>query len=117
MSPELLISVLLLEMPGGVTGLVHISEIAEVYVKMFVIFENPPGDKVNVKVISMNPKGKVGLSIRQASPSARSKPKKFQISFEDKLARFLKESEERQQVLRRITGSSGVAAARAERMD
>jgi S1 RNA binding domain protein len=93
-----------IELPGGVTGLVHISEIAEVYVKDVRDFLKI-GDKVNVKVISIDPKGKVGLSIKQANPSARSKSKKFQVSFEDKLARFMKESEERQQVLKRSTES------------
>lgn len=93
-----------IELPGGETGLVHISEIAEVYVKDVNDFlkEN---DKVTVKVISVDPKGKIGLSIKQATPASRSSKKKFQASFEEKLAKFLKESEERQQFLRRSTDS------------
>lgn len=93
-----------IELPGGVTGLVHISEIAEVYVKDVHDFLKV-GDKVNIKVISVDPKGKIGLSIKQASPSTRSKPKRFQVSFEDRLAKFMKESEERQQVLKKSTDS------------
>lgn len=93
-----------IELPGGETGLVHISEIAEVYVKDVHDFLKT-NDKVTVKVISVDPKGKIGLSIKQANPSARSHKKKFQTSFEDKLAKFLKESEERQQVLKRSTES------------
>lgn len=89
-----------IELPGGVTGLVHISEIAEVYVKDVRDFLKS-GDKVNVKVISIDPRGKIGLSVKQANPSTRPKPKKFQVSFEDKLAKFMKESEERQQVLKK----------------
>lgn len=90
-----------IELPGGETGLVHISEIAEVYVKDVNDFLKP-SDKVIVKVISVDRKGKVGLSIKQANPSVnRVQKKRIQASFEDKLARFLKESEERQQVLKR----------------
>ncbi|MHB8158250.1 MAG: S1 RNA-binding domain-containing protein [Desulfocucumaceae bacterium] len=95
-----------IQLPGGETGLVHISEIAEVYVKDINEFLRP-NDKVNVKVISVDPKGKIGLSIKQAKPvqvvpkiPPRRKP---QASFEDRLARFMKESEERLQTLRRST--------------
>jgi len=93
-----------IELPGGETGLVHISEIAEVYVKDVNDFLKA-SDKVTVKVISVDPKGKIGLSIKQANPSVRPVKKKFQPSFEDRLAKFLKESEERQQVLKRNTES------------
>lgn len=92
-----------IELPGGETGLVHISEIAEVYVKDVHDFLKT-NDKVTVKVISVDPKGKIGLSIKQANPSSsRAHKKKFQPSFEDKLTKFLKESEERLQVLKRST--------------
>lgn len=93
-----------IELPGGETGLVHISEIAEVYVKDVHDFLKT-NDKVSVKVISVDPKGKIGLSIKQANPSARSQKKRFQPSFEDRLAKFLKESEERLQVLKSSTES------------
>lgn len=91
-----------IELPGSATGLVHISEIAEVYVKDVHDFLKV-GDKVMVKVISVDPKGKIGLSIKQASPSTRAPKKKFQTSFEDRLAKFMKDSEERLQVLKRST--------------
>ncbi|NLW23692.1 MAG: S1 RNA-binding domain-containing protein [Clostridia bacterium] len=76
-----------IELPGGVTGLVHISEVADTYVKDVNDFlkEN---DKVKVKVINIDEKGKIGLSIRQAKP-------KPDISFEEKLSKFLKDSDER----------------------
>lgn len=93
-----------IELPGGETGLVHISEIAEVYVKDVNDFLKA-NDKVIVKVISVDLKGKIGLSIKQAVSAPRSSKKKFQASFEDKLAKFLKESEEQQQFLRRSTES------------
>lgn len=91
-----------IELPGGATGLVHISEIAEVYVKDVNDFLNI-GDKTMVKVISVDPKGKIGLSIKQAVPSTRSSKARPQISFEDKLAKFMKDSEERLQVLKKGT--------------
>ena len=93
-----------IELPGGETGLVHISEIAEVYVKDVHDFLKT-NDKVTVKVISVDPKGKIGLSIKQANPSVRTHKKKFQPSFEDKLAKFLKDSEKRLTVLKRSTDS------------
>jgi len=75
------------ELPGGVTGLVHISEVADSYVKDVNDFLKEQ-DKVRVKVINIDTNGKIGLSIRQA----KVKP---DISFEEKLNRFLKDSDER----------------------
>lgn len=95
------------ELPGGQTGLVHISEVAEVYVKDINEFLKV-NDKVKVKVISVDPKGKIGLSIKQASPSAnrpQNRKPRFQPSFEDKLAKFMKESDERLLDLKRNTDS------------
>jgi len=93
------------ELPGGETGLVHISEIAEVYVRDINDFLKT-NDRVTVKVISIDERGKIGLSIKQAKPVARLMTKKRSSdSFEEKLARFLKESEERQQSLRRSADS------------
>lgn len=97
------------ELPGGQTGLVHISEVAEVYVKDINEFLKV-NDKVKVKIIAVDPKGKIGLSLKQANPSTAApsrgarKPK-FQPSFEDKLARFLKDSDERLSDLKRQTDS------------
>ncbi len=94
------------QLPGGETGLVHISEIAEVYVRDIKDFLKP-SDRVLVKVISVDPKGKIGLSIKQAKPAPVEQKvpprKKPQGSFEDRLARFMKDSEERLQTLRRST--------------
>ncbi len=88
------------QLPSGETGLVHISEIAEEYVKDINDFLKQ-NDKVRVKVISVDAKGKIGLSIKQAmQPSQR---RKSEISFEEKLSRFLKDSDERLQSLRRYT--------------
>ncbi|ABO48672.1 RNA binding S1 domain protein [Desulforamulus reducens MI-1] len=94
------------ELPGGQTGLVHISEVAEVYVKDINEFLKV-NDKVKVRIISVDPKGKIGLSIKQANPSANrgNRKPKFQPSFEDKLAKFMKESDERLSDLKRQTDS------------
>lgn len=91
------------ELPDGKTGLVHISEIAEEYVKDINDFLKV-NDMVKVKVISVDPKGKIGLSIKQIIERRR-KPVRPQVSFEEKLSRFLKDSDEQLQSLRRNTES------------
>lgn len=57
------------ELPGGKTGMVHISEIAATYVKEIRDFlqEN---QVVSVKVIAITPEGKVNLSIKRAMEQA-----------------------------------------------
>ncbi len=98
------------ELPGGVTGLVHISEVADAYVKDVKDYLKEQ-DKIKVKVINIDPKGKIGLSIKQANPNAnapgrdrrKEKPRASQISFEDKLAKFMKDSDERLQEYKRST--------------
>lgn len=92
-------------LPGGQTGLVHISEVADAYVRDVKDYlkEN---DRVKVKIISLDKSGKIGLSIRQVTnegPRRRGHRDGRNLSFEDKLARFLKESDERQSDLRRST--------------
>ena len=57
-------------LPDGKTGLVHISEIADAYVKDINDYVKK-NDTVKVKVLSVDPSGKIGLSIKQASPTYR----------------------------------------------
>jgi S1 RNA binding domain protein len=96
---------------SGKTGLVHISEISDTYVKDIRnhLKEN---EKVKVKVIGIDGDGKISLSIRQASPSKKTvRPVEFDrdhdrkkvqsLSFEERLAKFLKDSEERAQDLKK----------------
>ncbi len=93
-----------IELPTGQTGLVHISEVADEYVKDVNQFLKT-NDLVKVKVLNLD-KGKIGLSIRQAQPSPQSERGNKQNagkSFEDKLAKFMKDSDERQSDLRRNT--------------
>lgn len=95
-----------IQLDGGVTGLVHISEVADAYVKDIKDYlqEN---QVVKVKVINVA-NGKVGLSIKQVNtegvrdPRANRRPSgRPPRSFEDKLSRFLKDSDERLASLRR----------------
>lgn len=88
------------ELPGNVTGLVHISEVADAYVKDVKDYLKEQ-DKIKVKVINIDPKGKIGLSIKQVNPDytprgqrRENRPRVNQVSFEDKLAKFMKESDE-----------------------
>jgi S1 RNA binding domain protein len=100
------------ELPGGTTGLVHISEIADEYVKDINDFFKK-SDKVKVKVLTVENNGKIGLSIRKASenykPAGKNDRAKSaavnKASFEDKMNRFLKESDERLLDLKRNTES------------
>lgn len=94
------------ELEEGVTGLVHISEVDHAYVKDINDFLKV-NDVVTVKVLKVEPNGKIALSIRQAQDDTRERGsrKKNDRGFEDKLSRFLKDSEERLSTLRRSTES------------
>ena len=91
----------------GKTGLVHISEVADSFVKDIREHLNEQ-DKVKVKVISIDDNGKISLSIKQANVQKKSvkpaeiewnqeKKKTTPANFEDIMSKFLKDSEERQQ--------------------
>lgn len=80
-----------IELSSGETGLVHISEVADTYVKDVNDFLKDK-ETVRVKVINVDDKGKIGLSIRQA----KEKPRQSVASFEDRLSRFMKDSDEKQ---------------------
>ncbi len=95
------------ELPDGITGLVHISEVDEEYVKDIHLFLKV-NDAVMVKIINVDKDGKIGLSIRQAKNKPAPDPEKKKANdraFEDQLSRFLKDSEERLTTLRRSTDS------------
>lgn len=55
------------ELPGGKTGMVHISEVAATYVKEIRDFiqEN---QSVRVKILAVTPEGRINLSIKKALP-------------------------------------------------
>lgn len=112
------------ELPGGVTGLVHISEVADTYVKDVKDYLKEK-EKIKVKVINIDANGKIGLSIKQANETSEASSNNFprervrssrfnnagrpgsgrmnSESFEDKLAKFLKESDEKQLEFRKST--------------
>lgn len=126
------------ELPEKKVGLVHISEVADVYVKDVHDFLEV-GQKVKVKVLSVDERGKIGLSIKALqkaeyaegenqrpgfhrnshfhSSSNAAEPRSggfhrggfrgrtTNASFEDKLAKFMKDSDERLTDLRRKTDS------------
>ena len=91
------------ELSDGKSGLVHISEIADTYVKDVRDYIKEQ-DRVKVKVLGYNDKGKLDLSVKQAlDPSERQARVRAKASFDEKLAKFLKESEERLLDLKRNT--------------
>ncbi|MEH7491721.1 S1 domain-containing RNA-binding protein [Neobacillus niacini] len=114
------------ELPGGSTGLVHISEVADNYVKD-INDHLKVGDQVEVKVINVEKDGKIGLSIKKAidKPEAPQRSRSYSNShsqrprqnrsndrnapkvetFESKMAKFLKDSEDRLTSLKRHTES------------
>ncbi|NLY88464.1 MAG: S1 RNA-binding domain-containing protein [Firmicutes bacterium] len=85
------------ELAPGTTGLVHISEVADVYVKDINEFLKM-NESVRVKILSIKD-GKIGLSIRQAQTGSTGRQSRQ--SFEDKLSKFLRDSDERQAALRK----------------
>jgi S1 RNA binding domain protein len=122
------------EIAPGVTGLVHISEVAESYVRD-VNEHLKIDDVVTVKVLNMDPNGKIGLSIKKAidRPIVSGRPSDGRrervggggprgapprgggqrMSFEDKMSRFLKDSEERMISIKKNTeGKRGGRGAR-----
>ena len=106
------------ELPEKKVGLVHISEVANEYVKDVHDFLKV-GEKVSVKVLSVDDTGKVGLSIKQSQENEGKKELRrragMPASFEDQLSRFLKDSEARLSDLKRNTESKrgGRGARRA----
>ncbi|GAB3054640.1 S1 domain-containing RNA-binding protein [Virgibacillus ainsalahensis] len=95
------------ELEAGKTGLVHISEVADNYVKD-INDHLTVGDTVTVKVINVEKDGKIGLSIKKA----KDRPKRPQRdsrerteTFESKMNRFLKDSEDRLASLKKHTES------------
>ncbi len=116
------------KLDNGATGMVHISEVAAEYVSD--INEHlSEGDKVKVKVIEINEKGKISLSIKKALPQVeKPKPAKPRnqskssnkgwkgapqedtsapMSFEDMMAKFKTQSEDKFSDLNRNASKRG----------
>lgn len=93
------------KLENGEEGLVHISEVANQYVTEIGEFV-ALGDKVKVKVLKKNVKGKLELSIKQAEDKEDEKglflhKRSRDEGFEDKLTLFMKKAEEKQIDIRR----------------
>lgn len=115
------------DIDGGGTGMVHISEIANTYVSEIRdhLTEN---QEVKVKVIGINEAGKVSLSIKKATdaPTAPNRPRRqdnggnqnrskpniwepkkqtppSEMTFEDMMSKFKQSSEERMCDIKRST--------------
>ena len=105
-------------LPEGKSGLVHISEVANSYVTDVHDFLQV-GQSVKVRVMNVSPDGKINLSVKRAeeaagrAPAAPAKPRSDSgrtqtpppqdavappsenADFEDRLRRFMKESDSR----------------------
>ena len=113
-------------LPGGKSGLVHISEISNTFV-IYVHDHLNVGQMVKVKVLEINEQGKINLSIKRAlaeekkepereaapPPAAPSKPVMTEagvvapptgdLSFEEKLKKFMQASDSKNADKRRNT--------------
>jgi len=104
------------QLPEGKVGLIHISEVSNVFVKDVHDFLKDK-QQVTVKVVSIDEKGKIGLSLKALMPALTEPPKRpmerrpmaarpqAPMNFEDKLSKFLKESDDRLLDLKRNTES------------
>ena len=114
-------------LPDGKSGMVHISEVSNTFVKDIkdVLKE---GQEVKVKVVGISPEGKISLSIKKADETPRepaTRPKRNDrrrgggnvwqgqpkqqndsaMSFEDMMAKFKQVSDEKMTDLKRSTDS------------
>lgn len=93
------------ELPGGKTGMVHISEVASTFVKEIrdYVKEN---QVIKVKIIGVNGEGKISLSMKRAeAPGERrpARPDRYEwaprrnenLSFEEMMNKFKQSSDEK----------------------
>ncbi len=116
-----------IKLENGASGMVHISEVSNEYVSE-ISDHLSEGDKVKVKVIEINEKGKISLSIKKALPPVEKpkpqRPKKENnsnrgwkgnpqqdasapMSFEDMMAKFKAQSEDKMSDLKRSSDKRG----------
>ena len=99
------------QLENGKTGLVHISEVALSYVKDIHEHLNE-NDTVRVKILSIDDNGKISLSIKKALEEEKKKGSGIpaqvtfgsvgdDMSFEDKMKRFMQDSEEKMFAIKR----------------
>ncbi len=110
------------ELPGGKTGMVHISEVAPTFVKEIRDFVTE-NQMVKVKVMSISEDGKVSLSMKKAIPPAPrsnvgaprvSRPGNYEwqgsrrneaTNFEDMMSKFKQTSDEKMSDLKKCVES------------
>ncbi len=121
---------------GEITGMVHISEVARNYVKDLKEYVQV-GQTVKVKIISVSPEGKVGLSMKQAEEPEQKEERRYQrrerepakvsrgadsfefrpkqkesLSFEDMLSKFKQSSDEKLSGMKKSDGNRRTAQNR-----
>ena len=121
---------------GEATGMVHISEVARNYVKDLKEYVQV-GQTVKVKIISVNPEGKISLSMKQAEEPERRDERRPQrrereparvsrgadsfefhprqqesLSFEDMLSKFKQTSDEKLSGMKKSDGNRRTAQNR-----
>lgn len=119
-------------LPDGKNGMVHISEISSNYVKEINDYIKI-GEQVKVKVINIDERGKIGLSIKRViEEQAKTPPKKSSAApseyvppataygkkrpastgdaFEDMINKFKSESDEKISDLKKVTDSKRSSA-------
>jgi len=111
------------ELEDNKSGLIHISEVADEYVNNIRDFLEE-GQTVQAKIVSIDANGKIALSIKKLKQQQKAEAEKNRApkgkpqgrfdrkpvrqnsaSFEDKLSKFLKDSDERLTDLKRKTDS------------
>lgn len=111
------------ELPDGSVGMVHISEVAPVFVKE-IRDHVKEGQDVKVKVLEIGQSGKISLSIKKAMDNNKNERKPYKrqtspgnvewnnpnknngaTSFEDMMSKFKKTSDEKMSDLKRATES------------
>ena len=115
-------------LPDGKSGMVHISEVSNNFVKDIKDFLKE-GQDVKVKVVSISEEGKISLSIRKAEEAPKKenprparkaerparanvwqgqpKQNKEAMSFEDMMAKFKAQSEDKMSDLKRMSDKRG----------
>ena len=129
------------DLEGGGSGMIHISEVANTYVKDFNDYLKV-GEEVTVKVIGINEAGKVSLSIKETMDKApqqqqgqpprreggrpqRSAPRTWNgrgpqppstgDAFEDMLSRYKRSSDDRMSDLKKVMDTRRGSANRRSR--
>ncbi len=85
------------ELENGKSGLVHISELSEKFVEKVEDVVSV-GQEVTVRVKEVTADGKVNLSMKPERPARPARPA---LDFEKAMTNFLKDSEEKQTVMKK----------------